>query len=311
MKIYKSIGELIGKTPILELVNIEKECSSKIFAKLEMLNPAGSSKDRVAMGILDEAEREGKIKSGGTIIESTSGNTGIGLASVGACRGYSVIIVMPDTMSEERIQIMEAYGAKVVLSDGALGMKGANDLAQKIAKETPNSFVASQFENMANPNSHYLTTGPEIFDDMDGQIDYFVCAIGTGGTISGVGKYLKEKNENIRIVAVEPKNSPLLSGGVAGAHKIQGIGANFIPNTLNREIYDEIITVSDEDAYKYTVEISQKEGILAGISSGCALCAAMEIARREKDKNIVVLFPDTGTRYLSNGVWDNSDKTFN
>ena len=303
MKIYNSVSQIIGKTPILELVNIEKETDCKIFAKLEMLNPAGSSKDRVAKNILDEWERAGKIKPGGTIIESTSGNTGIGLASCGVSRGYNVIIVMPDTMSRERIQIMEAYGAKVVLSDGSLGMKGAGELAQKIAKETPNSLIAGQFENMANPNSHYLTTGPEIYEDMDGQIDYFVCAVGTGGTISGVGKYLKEKNRNIKIVAVEPQKSPLLSGGVAGAHKIQGIGANFIPATLNREIYDEIITVSDEDAYEYTAKISKKEGVLAGISSGCALCAAMEIAKKEKGKNIVVLFPDTGTRYLSNGVW--------
>ena len=304
MKIYNSVSQIIGKTPILELVNIEKETDCKIFAKLEMLNPAGSSKDRVAKNILDEWERAGKIKPGGTIIESTSGNTGIGLASCGVSRGYNVIIVMPDTMSRERIQIMEAYGAKVVLSDGSLGMKGAGELARKIAKETPNSLIAGQFENMANPNSHYLTTGPEIYEDMDGQIDYFVCAVGTGGTISGVGKYLKEKNRNIKIVAVEPQKSPLLSGGVAGAHKIQGIGANFIPATLNREIYDEIITVSDEDAYEYTAKISKKEGVLAGISSGCALCAAMEIAKKEKGKNIVVLFPDTGTRYLSNGVWD-------
>ena len=306
MKAYKSVGEIIGKTPILELVNIEKDnsLSSRIFAKLEMLNPAGSAKDRVAKNILDKAEKEGKIKAGGTIIESTSGNTGIGLASVGVSRGYNVIIVMPDTMSRERIQIMEAYGARVVLSDGSLGMRGANAMAEKIARETANSYIAAQFENMANPEAHYLTTGPEIYDDMDGQIDYLVCAVGTGGTISGVGKYLKEKNKNIKIVAVEPKNSPLLSGGVAGAHKIQGIGANFVPSTLDTEIYDEIITVSDEDAYKYTAEISRREGVLVGISSGCALCAAMEIAKREKDKNIVVIFPDTGTRYLSNGVWD-------
>ncbi len=306
MKAYKSVGEIIGKTPILELVNIEKEysLSSRIFAKLEMLNPAGSAKDRVAKNILDKAEKEGKIKAGGTIIESTSGNTGIGLASVGVSRGYNVIIVMPDTMSRERIQIMEAYGARVVLSDGSLGMLGANAMAEKIARETPNSFIAAQFENMANPEAHYFTTGPEIYDDMDGQIDYLVCAVGTGGTISGVGKYLKEKNKNIKIVAVEPKNSPLLSDGVAGSHKIQGIGANFVPSTLDTEIYDEIITVSDEEAYKYTAEISRREGVLVGISSGCALCAAMEIAKREKDKNIVVIFPDTGTRYLSNGIWN-------
>ena len=306
MKIFKSIGQLVGNTPILELGNIEKEyeLKSRIFAKLEAFNPAGSSKDRVAVHMLDCAEREGKIKAGGTVIEATSGNTGIGLASVGVSRGYHAIIVMPDTMSEERIKLMSAYGAKVVLSDGALGMAGANELAAKIAKETPNSFIAAQFENPANPEAHYLTTGPEIYEAMGGEIDCFVCAVGTGGTISGVGKYLKEKRKNIKIVAVEPKNSPLLSGGVAASHKIQGIGANFVPKTLDTEIYDEIITVSDEDAYKYTAEISRKEGVLVGISSGCALCAALEVAKREEGKNVVVLFPDTGARYLSNGVWD-------
>ena len=305
MNIYKSVGQLTGKTPIMELCNIEKEydLESAVFAKLEMLNPAGSAKDRVAKHILDCAERDGKIKKGGTVVEATSGNTGIGLAAVGVSRGYKVVIVMPDTMSRERIQIMEAYGAVVALSDGTLGMAGANALAEKIAKETPNSFIASQFENPANPEAHYLTTGPEIYGDMDGEIDYLVCAVGTGGTISGVGKYLKEKNKNIKIVAVEPKKSPLLSGGVAAAHKIQGIGANFVPSTLDTEIYDEIITVSDEDAYKYTAEISRKEGLLVGISSGCALCAALKIAKREKGKNIVVLFPDTGTRYLSENIW--------
>ena len=306
MKIFKSIGELVGNTPILELGNIEKEykLKSRIFAKLEAFNPAGSSKDRVAVHMLDCAEREGKIKAGGTVIEATSGNTGIGLAAVGVSRGYRAIIVMPDTMSEERIKLMRAYGAEVVLSDGALGMAGANRLADKIAKETPNSFIAAQFENPANPEAHYLTTGPEIYEAMDGKIDYFVCAVGTGGTISGVGKYLKEKCKNIKIVAVEPKNSPLLSGGVAASHKIQGIGANFVPSILDTQIYDEIITVSDEDAYKYTAEISRKEGVLVGISSGCALCAALEVAKREEGKNVVVLFPDTGARYLSNGVWD-------
>ena len=306
MEIYKSIGEIIGKTPILELCSFEVEDKTdcRIFAKLEMMNPAGSSKDRVAKSILDTAEAQGKLARGGTIIESTSGNTGIGLAAVGVSRGYRVIIVMPDTMSKERIQIMRAYGAEVVLSEGALGMSGANALAQKIAEETPGSFIAAQFENMANPNAHYLSTGPEIYEALDGQIDYFVCAVGTGGTISGVGKYLKERCKNIKIVAVEPENSPLLSKGVAGAHKIQGIGANFVPSVLDIEIYDEIITVSDEDAYKFAAQISKREGVLAGISSGCALCAALEIARRESGKNIVVLFPDTGSRYLSNGVFD-------
>ena len=305
MKIYKSVGELIGKTPILQLINIEREFSlgSSLYAKLELLNPAGSSKDRVAKAILDKAEADGLLKAGGTVIEATSGNTGIGLASVGVSRGYKVIIVMPDTMSEERIKIMQAYGAQVVLSDGALGMRGATALAEEIAKKTPGAFVASQFENMANPNCHYETTGKEIYEDLDGEIDYFVCAVGTGGTISGVGKYLKEKNKHIKIVAVEPSKSPLLSGGVAGSHKIQGIGANFVPSTLDTEIYDEIITVSDEEAYEYTAKISKCEGILAGISSGCALCAAVQIAKREAGKKIVVLFPDTGTRYLSENIW--------
>ena len=300
---FSSVAQLVGNTPIVELVNIEKEYGGHLFAKLEMMNPGGSSKDRVAVNILDVAEREGKIKPGGTVIEATSGNTGIGLAAVGVCRGYKVKIVMPDTMSRERIAIMQAYGAEVVLSDGALGMAGANELAEKIAAETPNSFVAAQFENSANPEAHYLTTGPEIFEAMDGDIDCFVCAVGTGGTISGVGKYLKEKCKNIEIVAVEPKSSPLLSGGVAGAHKIQGIGANFVPSTLDTSIYDRVITVSDEDAYKYTAEISRREGLLVGISSGCALSAALEIAKESPSKKIVVLFPDTGTRYLSSNVW--------
>ncbi len=301
MKIYESIEELIGGTPIVQLSKIEKEqnLKSSLFAKIELFNPAGSSKDRIAKSIIDTAEREGKLRAGGTIIESTSGNTGIGLAMVGVCRGYKVVIVMPDTMSRERIQMMEAYGAKVILSDGKEGMKGANELAQKIALETPNSFVASQFENEANPKAHYLTTGPEIYENMGGRVDIFVCAVGTGGTLSGVGKYLKEQNQQIEIVAVEPKNSPLLSKGVSGAHKIQGIGANFVPQTLDTTIYDEIITVSDEDAYKYTAYLSRTEGILAGISSGCALCAAIELAKREENKNIVVLFPDTGMRYMS------------
>lgn len=299
--IYKSIDELVGKTPIMELLNIERKygLESQIFAKLEMLNPAASAKDRIAKSILDRAERDGKLRAGGTVIESTSGNTGIGLAAIGASRGYRVIIVMPDTMSKERIQIMEAYGATVVLSDGRLGMAGANELAKRLAEETENSFVASQFENMANPDAHYLTTGPEIFEDMEGQVDYLVCAVGTGGTLSGVGKYLKEKDENVKVVAVEPKSSPLLSGGVAGPHKIQGIGANFVPCTLDKTVFDEVITVSDEDAYRLTVEISKNEGLLVGISSGCALCAAIQVAKREAGKRIAVIFPDTGMRYLS------------
>ena len=303
--IYNSVAQLIGNTPVLELTAFQRDygLESRIFAKLELLNPAGSAKDRVAKNIIESAEKSGKLLPGGTIIEATSGNTGIGLASVGISRGYKVIIVMPDTMSEERIKTMEAYGATVVLSDGALGMKGANDLAARIAAETDGSFVASQFENMANPEAHYLTTGPELYRDMDGEIDYFVCAVGTGGTLSGVGKYLKEQNENIKVVAVEPQASPLLSKGVAGAHKIQGIGANFVPNTLYRSLIDEIITVSDEDAYRFTAEISKKEGVLVGISSGCALCAALEIAKRHAGKRIAVIFPDTGLRYLSNNIW--------
>ncbi len=305
MAIYKSVSELVGNTPILELCEIYKKYNlkSKIFAKLELLNPCGSAKDRIAKNIIDKAIKEGKITRGGTIIEATSGNTGIGLAAIGISQGFNVVIVMPDTMSKERIQIMRAYGAEVILSDGSLGMKGASELAEKIAKERKNSFIASQFENMANPMAHYMTTGPEIYRDMEGQIDVLVSAVGTGGTLSGTGKYLKEQNSNIRVVAVEPKSSPLLSGGKAGAHKIQGIGANFIPETLDKSVYDEIICVSDEDAYSLTAEISKTEGILAGISSGCALRAAIEVAQREENKNIVVIFPDTGTRYLSENIW--------
>ncbi|MBO4982605.1 MAG: cysteine synthase A [Clostridia bacterium] len=305
MAIYKSINELVGNTPIIELCEIEKKYNlkSKIFAKLELFNPCGSSKDRIAKNIIDVALKEGKITKGGTIIEATSGNTGIGLAGIGGAMGFKSVIVMPDTMSKERIQIMRAYGAEVILSDGKLGMKGANELAQKIAKETQNSFIASQFENVANPIAHYNTTGPEIYKDLDGQIDYFVCAVGTGGTLSGTGKYLKEQNSSIQVVAVEPKSSPLLSEGKAGPHKIQGIGANFVPSTLDKEIYDEVITISDEDAYSLTAEISKTEGILVGISSGCALKASIEIAKRAENKSIVTIFPDTGMRYLSEDIW--------
>lgn len=305
MAIYKSINELVGNTPIIELCEIEKKYNlkSKIFAKLEFFNPCGSSKDRIAKNIIDVALKEGKITKGGTIIEATSGNTGIGLAGIGGAMGFKSVIVMPDTMSKERIQIMRAYGAEVILSDGKLGMKGANELAQKIANETQNSFIASQFENVANPSAHYNTTGPEIYKDLNGQIDYFVCTVGTGGTLSGTGKYLKEQNSSIQVVAVEPKNSPLLSEGKAGPHKIQGIGANFVPSTLDKEIYDEVITISDEDAYSLTAEISKTEGILVGISSGCALMASIEIAKRAENKNIVTIFPDTGMRYLSEDIW--------
>ena len=305
MAIYKSINELVGNTPIIELCEIEKKYNlkSKIFAKLELFNPCGSSKDRIAKNIIDVALKEGKITRGGTIIEATSGNTGIGLAGIGGAMGFKSVIVMPDTMSKERIQIMRAYGAEVILSDGKLGMKGANELAQKIAKERQNSFIASQFENVANPIAHYNTTGPEIYKDLNGQIDYFVCTVGTGGTLSGTGKYLKEQNSSIQVVAVEPKSSPLLSEGKAGPHKIQGIGANFVPSTLDKEIYDEVITISDEDAYSLTAEISKTEGILVGISSGCALKASIEIAKRAENKNIVTIFPDTGMRYLSEDIW--------
>ena len=305
MAIYKSINELVGNTPIIELCEIEKKYNlkSKIFAKLELFNPCGSSKDRIAKNIIDVALKEGKITKGGTIIEATSGNTGIGLAGIGGAMGFKSVIVMPDTMSKERIQIMRAYGAEVILSDGKLGMKGANELAQKIAMERQNSFIASQFENVANPIAHYNTTGPEIYKDLNGQIDYFVCTVGTGGTLSGTGKYLKEQNSSIQVVAVEPKSSPLLSEGKAGPHKIQGIGANFVPSTLDKEIYDEVITISDEDAYSLTAEISKTEGILVGISSGCALKASIEIAKRAENKNIVTIFPDTGMRYLSEDIW--------
>lgn len=301
MNIYKSVESLIGKTPILELCNFERElCTgSELFAKLELFNPAGSSKDRAALYMLNMAERSGLLKRGDTIIEPTSGNTGIGLACIGAVRGYNVIIVMPDTMSKERIKTMELYGARVVLSDGRLGMAGAIEKANELKGEIPNSFIPSQFDNENNSLAHFEQTGPEIYSDMDGEIDFFVCAVGTGGTVSGVGRYLKGKNKDIKIVAVEPQGSPFLSKGEKGAHKIQGIGAGFIPKILDTEIYDEIITVSDENAYKYARELCKREGIFAGLSSGAVLCAGIEIAKRERGKKIVMLFPDTGMRYLS------------
>lgn len=303
MKIYTSADELIGKTPLLELTNIEKELNlnAKIFAKLEYFNPAGSVKDRVAKAMIDDAEKSGKLKKGSVIIEPTSGNTGIGLASVAAARGYRIIIVMPETMSVERRQIMKAYGAELVLTEGAKGMKGAIEKAEELAAEIPDSIVAGQFVNPANPKAHFDTTGPEIYEDTDGNVDIFVAGVGTGGTISGVGEYLKSKNPDIKIVAVEPALSPVLSKGTAGAHGIQGIGAGFIPDVLNTEIYDEIITVSNEDAYKTGKLIGRSEGVLVGISSGAAAFAATELAKRpeNKGKNIVVLLPDTGDRYLS------------
>lgn len=302
-KIYKSADELIGKTPLLELTHIEKEFNlqAKILAKLEYFNPAGSVKDRIAKAMIDDAERKGLLKEGSTIIEPTSGNTGIGLASVAAARGYKIIIVMPETMSVERRQLMKAYGADLVLTEGSLGMKGAIAKAEELSKEIPDSFVAGQFENPANPDIHRKTTGPEIWEDTDGAVDIFVAGVGTGGTITGVGQYLKSQNPKVKVVAVEPKSSAVLSTGVAGAHKIQGIGAGFIPDVLDTSIYDEIIAVENEDAFSSGKLIGRKEGVLVGISSGAALYAAIELAKREenKGKNIVVLLPDTGDRYLS------------
>lgn len=307
-KIYTSADELIGRTPLLELTKIEKtfNLQAKIFAKLEYFNPVGSVKDRVAKKMLDVAEKEGKIKPGATIIEPTSGNTGIGLSSVATCRGYKAIIVMPDTMSKERILIMKALGAEVVLTPGALGMKGSIAKAEELAKEIPNSFIPSQFDNPANPQAHIETTGPEIWNDTDGNVDFFVAGIGTGGTITGVGKYLKSKKAEIKIIAVEPASSPVLTKGESGKHAIQGIGANFVPSVLDTHIYDEIIPITDEDAYSNGNLMGKKEGILVGISSGAALSAAIQIAKREenKGKNIVVLFPDTGDRYLSTGMFE-------
>ncbi len=303
MNIYRSAEELIGKTPLLELSGVEKkyDLKARLIAKLEYLNPAGSAKDRVAKAMLDDAEARGLISEGAVIIEPTSGNTGIGLASVAAARGYRTIIVMPDSMSEERRTILKAYGAELVLTDASLGMKGCIEKAEEIAKETPNSFIPGQFDNPANAKAHEISTGPEIWKDTDGSVDIFVAGVGTGGTITGVGRYLKSKNPNVRIVAVEPKSSPLLSEGVASSHGIQGIGANFIPSVLDTSIYDEIITVSDESAFEFGREIGKVEGILVGISSGAALSAAIELAKRpeNKGKNIVVLLPDTGDRYLS------------
>ncbi|MBQ9624145.1 MAG: cysteine synthase A [Treponema sp.] len=302
-KIYKSSDELIGHTPLLELSHIEKEFNleAKVIAKLEYFNPAGSVKDRVAKAMLDDAEAKGILKEGSTIIEPTSGNTGIGLASVAAARGYRVIIVMPDTMSVERRQLMKAYGAELVLSEGAKGMKGAIAKAEEIKATTPNSFIAGQFVNPANPKAHFEGTGPEIWDDTDGKVDIFVAGVGTGGTVTGVGQFLKSKNKDVKVVAVEPKSSAVLSTGVAGAHKIQGIGAGFVPDVLDTKVYDEIIAVENDDAFKTGRLVGVKEGVLVGISSGAALWAAIEVAKRpeNKGKNIVVLLPDTGDRYLS------------
>ena len=302
-KIYTSADQLIGKTPLLELVHIEKELGleAKILAKLEYFNPAGSVKDRIAKAMIDDAEASGKLKPGSVIIEPTSGNTGIGLASVAAARGYRIIIVMPETMSVERRQLMKAYGAELVLTEGAKGMKGAIAKADELAKEIPNSFIPGQFVNPANPAVHRATTGPEIWEDTDGKVDIFVAGVGTGGTVTGVGEYLKSQNPNVKVVAVEPAGSPVLSKGTPGAHKIQGIGAGFVPEVLNTGVYDEIITVENEAAFATGKKIGKSEGVLVGISSGAAVSAAIELAKRpeNKGKTIVALLPDTGDRYLS------------
>ncbi|SHL02175.1 cysteine synthase A [Fibrobacter sp. UWEL] len=306
-KIYTSADQLIGHTPLLELTHIEaaNNLGAKVLAKLEYFNPAGSVKDRIAKGILDDAEQSGKLKPGAVIIEPTSGNTGIGLASVAAARGYRIIIVMPETMSVERRQIIKAYGAELVLTEGAKGMKGAIARANELAAEIPNSFIPGQFVNPANPATHRATTGPEIWEDTDGKVDIFVAGVGTGGTVSGVGQYLKSKNPNVKVVAVEPASSPVLSKGTAGAHKIQGIGAGFVPDTLDTKVYDEIIAVENEAAFESGREIGHKEGVLVGISSGAALWAAKELAKRpeNKGKTIVALLPDTGDRYLSTALF--------
>ena len=302
-KIYTSADQLIGRTPLLELTHLEQEygLKAKLYAKLEYFNPAGSVKDRVAKMMLDDAEKEGKLTKDSVIIEPTSGNTGIGLASVAAARGYRIIIVMPDTMSVERRQLMKAYGAELVLSEGAKGMKGAIAKANELAEEIPNSFIPGQFVNPSNPKAHYETTGPEIWEDTEGKVDYFVAGVGTGGTVTGVGKYLKEKNPAVKVVAVEPATSAVLSTGVAGVHKIQGIGAGFVPEILDTTIYDEIIPVANEDAFALGKKIGTSEGVLVGISSGAAVWAALEVAKRPENegRNIVVLLPDTGDRYLS------------
>ena len=305
--IYKGTLDLIGNTPLVEVTNIEKELGleATVLVKLEYLNPAGSVKDRIAKAMIDDAEKTGKLHKGSVIIEPTSGNTGIGLAAVAAARGYRIIIVMPETMSQERRTLMKAYGAELVLTEGAKGMKGAIAKADELAKEIPDSFIPGQFVNPVNPQAHFETTGPEIYEDTDGKVDIFVAGVGTGGTVSGVGKFLKSKNPDVKVVAVEPATSAVLSTGVAGAHKIQGIGAGFVPDTLDTSIYDEIIAVKNEDAFEYGALIGKTEGVLVGISSGAALSAAVELAKRPENagKNIVVLFPDTGDRYLSTALF--------
>jgi cysteine synthase A len=302
-KIYTSADQLIGGTPLLELTHIEKELGlkAKILAKLEYLNPAGSVKDRIAKAMIDDAEEKGLLKPGSVIIEPTSGNTGIGLASVAAARGYRIIIVMPETMSVERRQLIAAYGAELVLTEGAKGMKGAIAKADELSKQIPDSFVPGQFVNPANPKAHFETTGPEIWDDTDGKVDWFIAGVGTGGTITGVGEYLKTRNPDVKVAAVEPASSPVLSGGASGPHKIQGIGAGFVPDVLNTKVYDEIIPVTNEDAFELGRKVGRSEGVLVGISSGAAIWAAVEIAKRPESagKTIVALLPDTGDRYLS------------
>lgn len=307
MNVYSSVTELIGKTPLLEVKKIEKakQLDAKILVKLEFFNPAGSAKDRIAKAMVDDAEQKGLLKEGSVIIEPTSGNTGIGLSAIAAARGYRIIIVMPETMSIERRNLMKAYGAELVLTEGAKGMKGAIAKAEELAKEIPNSFIPSQFTNPANPAVHEKTTGVEIYNDTDGNVDIFVAGVGTGGTVSGVGKYLKSKNPDVKVVAVEPAGSPVLSKGVSGSHKIQGIGAGFVPETLDTKIYDEIITVENEDAFETGRLIARTEGVLVGISSGAALWAAIQLAKRpeNKGKTIVALLPDTGERYLSTAMF--------
>lgn len=308
MAIKKSITELVGNTPLLELTHIEAEenIQATLLAKLESFNPAGSVKDRVAKAIIEDAEKTGRLNKGSVIIEPTSGNTGIGLASVATAKGYRTIIVMPETMSNERKMLIKAYGAELVLTEGSKGMKGASDKAEELSKEIPNSIIAGQFTNPINPKMHYDTTGPEIWADTEGEVDYFVAGVGTGGTLSGVGKYLKEQNPNVKVIAVEPETSPLLSKGQAGPHKIQGIGANFVPETLDKDIYDEIIAVPNDEAILTARKAAKQEGFLIGISSGAALWAGKQLAARpeNKGKNIVVIFPDGGERYLSTNLYD-------
>jgi cysteine synthase len=308
MALYHSLTELVGHTPLLEVSNFKNEehLEANIFAKLEYFNPAGSIKDRIALNMILTAEKEGKLKKGSTIIEPTSGNTGIGLASIGRSRGYKVIIVMPETMSVERRRLIAAYGAELVLTEGSKGMKGAIAKANELKESISNSFIPGQFENPVNPETHYKTTGPEIYEDLNGKVDILIAGIGTGGTISGIGKYLKEKNKDVKIIGIEPSSSPVISKGVAGAHKIQGIGAGFIPDTLNTSIYDEIITIDNDDAFTYGKKFAHAEGILVGISSGAALKGASIVASRKenKGKNIVVILPDTGDRYLSTPLFD-------